>query len=61
KKFPDVARLFDDPRDENEKLIASRLQRTPFWRLTPAWIRLIDSSRGFGWKWETTLAGPAAG
>ena len=54
-KFPDVRRLFDRPRDDNEKLIAGRLQRAPFWRLTPGWIRLIDSTKGFGWKWETTL------
>ncbi|MEZ5564510.1 MAG: pyridoxamine 5'-phosphate oxidase family protein [Gammaproteobacteria bacterium] len=54
-KFPDVQRLFEKPRDQNEKVIADRLQRAPFWRLTPAWIRLIDSRKGFGWKWETTL------
>mgnify|MGYP000022018806 FL=1 len=54
-KFPDVRRLFDRPRDDNEKVIAGRLQKAPFWRLTPTWIRLIDSTRGFGWKWETPL------
>lgn len=54
-KFPDVQRLFDRPRDENEKVIAGRLQKAPFWRLTPSWIRLIDSTKGFGWKWETNL------
>lgn len=57
-KFPDVRRLFDRPRDANEKIIADRLQRAPFWRLTPSWIRLIDSTRGFGWKWETPLPLP---
>ncbi len=54
-KFPDIQRLFDQPRDQNEKIIADRLQRAPFWQLTPSWIRLIDSRHGFGWKWETTL------
>jgi hypothetical protein len=54
-KFPDVQRLFDKPRDANERVIAERLQRAPFWRLTPSWIRLIDSTKGFGWKWETPL------
>ncbi|MSR09310.1 MAG: hypothetical protein EXR82_07240 [Gammaproteobacteria bacterium] len=54
-KFPDVRRLFDRPKDDNEKIIASRLQRAPFWQLTPSWIRLIDSTKGFGWKWETKL------
>ena len=57
-KFPDVRRLFDRPRDANEKVIADRLQRAPFWRLTPSWIRLIDSTKGFGWKWETALPLP---
>ena len=54
-RFPDVRRLFDRPRDDNEKVISGRLQKAPFWRLTPTWIRLIDSTKGFGWKWETTL------
>jgi len=54
-RFPDVRRLFDRPRDASEKIIAERLQRAPFWRLTPGWVRLIDSTRGFGWKWETAL------
>jgi len=57
-KFTDVQRLFDKPRDANERVIAERLQRAPFWRLTPSWIRLIDSNKGFGWKWETTVAPP---
>ena len=51
----DVRRLFDRPKDDNEKVIAGRLQKAPFWRLTPTWIRLIDSTKGFGWKWETSL------
>jgi hypothetical protein len=54
-KFADVRRLFDRPRDANEKVIADRLQKAPFWRLAPSWVRLIDSTRGFGWKWETPL------
>ena len=59
-KFADVRRLFDRPRDANEKIIAERLQRAPFWRFTPACVRLIDSTKGFGWKWETTLPLPHA-
>lgn len=54
-KFADVRRLFDQPRDESERMIAARLRTTTFWRLTPAWIRLIDSTRGFGWKREFPL------
>ena len=57
-KFPDVRRLFDRPRDASEKIIADRLQRAPFWRMTPSWIRLIDSTKGFGWKWEAPLPLP---
>lgn len=54
-KFDDVRRLFDAPKDDNERMIAARLRTTTFWRLTPAWIRLIDSTRGFGWKREFPL------
>ncbi len=54
-RFPDVRRLFDAPRGPSETVIADRLRQTPFWRLTPDWIRLIDSTRGFGWKWETKI------
>jgi uncharacterized protein len=56
-KFPDVARLFREPRNESEQRIAARLQSTAFWCLTPRWLRLLDSQRGFGWKQE--LAPPA--
>jgi uncharacterized protein YhbP (UPF0306 family) len=54
-KFPDVARLFNAPRDDSERLIGERLRKTAFWRLTPRWFRLIDNRRGFGWKQELTL------
>ena len=55
KKFPDVARLFESPRNEHEQVIAERLRKTAFWRLTPRWIRVLDSRRGFGWKQELEL------
>ena len=54
-KFIQVRRIFESPREASEKLIAARLQGTAFWRLTPDWIRLIDSTRGFGWKREFRL------
>jgi uncharacterized protein YhbP (UPF0306 family) len=54
-KFIQVRRIFESPREASEKLIATRLQSTAFWRLTPEWIRLIDSTRGFGWKREFRL------
>ncbi len=54
-KFIQVRRIFESPREASEKLIATRLQSTAFWRLKPEWIRLIDSTRGFGWKREFRL------
>lgn len=54
-KFIQVRRIFESPREAGEKLIATRLQSTAFWRITPGWIRLIDSTRGFGWKREFRL------
>ena len=35
-KFPDVARLFDAPRDEHERVIATRLRSTAFLAADPA-------------------------
>ena len=54
-KFIQVRRIFQSPREASEKLIAARLQSTAFWCLKPDWIRLIDSTRGFGWKREFRL------
>ena len=54
-KFIQVRRIFESPREASEKLIAARLQSTAFWCLKPDWIRLIDSTRGFGWKREFRL------
>jgi uncharacterized protein YhbP (UPF0306 family) len=54
-KFIQVRRIFESPREASEKLIATRLQSTAFWCLKPDWIRLIDSTRGFGWKREFRL------
>lgn len=54
-KFIQVRKIFESPREASEKLIATRLQSTAFWCLKPDWIRLIDSTRGFGWKREFRL------
>lgn len=54
-KFIQIRRIFESPREASEKLIATRLQSTAFWCLTPDWIRLIDSTRGFGWKRDFRL------
>ena len=54
-KFPDVSSLMERPRDKNEKTIATRLREARIYRLSPEWIRLIDNSKGFGYKEEVTL------
>ncbi len=46
-KFPFV--LEDEP-------LTKRLQASGFYRIRPDWIRLIDNSRGFGFKEELVLA-----
>ena len=37
-------------------VLAGPLARARFWVLRPAWIRLIDNSRGFGFKEELVLS-----
>ena len=54
-KFPQVAQLREQPRNEQEKLIAERLLSSDFYQLIPRTIRLIDNSRGFGFKQELRL------
>jgi len=54
-KFSDVKRLFEQPRDKNEETIGQRLKAANLYRLVPAWIRLIDNSRWFGFKEELEL------
>lgn len=51
-KFPAVQALAENPQTADEALIAGRLAHTPFWRVTPKTIRLLDGSRGFGWSIE---------
>ena len=54
-KFPQLARLQERPRNDQEKLIAERLLSSDFYQLRPGTIRLIDNSRGFGFKQELRL------
>ena len=54
-KFPDVKILIERPRGEDEETIVKRLRDASLYRLTPYWIRLIDNSRGFGYKQEITI------
>ena len=57
-KFADVAQLIRQPRSDQDKLIGGRLATTPFYQLRPEWIRLIDNTRGFGFKQELELHNP---
>lgn len=43
-RFPFVAQQFPD--------LEAALQAAWLWRITPAWLRLIDNTRGFGHKRE---------
>ena len=54
-KFADVAQLIQQPQSDQDKLIGGRLAVTPFYELRPEWIRLIDNTRGFGFKQELDL------
>lgn len=55
RKFPQIDALFAAPQGEHEETIAARLKAANFYRLTPARIRVIDNSRGFGWRVELEL------
>lgn len=54
-KFLQVRRLYEQPRDDDEAVIAARLRQATLFRLTPERIRLIDNGRGFGFKAELLL------
>jgi uncharacterized protein YhbP (UPF0306 family) len=54
-KFADVKALFDAPKGDDEQTIAQRLKAANMYRLEPNWIRLIDNSKGFGYKLEVEL------
>ncbi|NJM42553.1 MAG: pyridoxamine 5'-phosphate oxidase [Anaerolineae bacterium] len=47
-RFPFVAQQFPD--------LQAALAKTQLWRMTPAWLRLIDNTKGFGHKDELTMA-----
>ncbi len=55
RKFPDVRRLCEAPRDDNERRIGQRLAGIALWRLSPRRIRIIDNRERFGWKQELVL------
>ncbi|MEC9376098.1 MAG: pyridoxamine 5'-phosphate oxidase family protein [Pseudomonadota bacterium] len=52
KKFPQIDALFAKPKDKQEETIATRLKAANFYRITPNFVRVIDNSRGFGYRKE---------
>ena len=54
-KFPEIRALNENPDGESERIIADRLTGSPFYRIRPRWIRLIDNAKGFGFKRELEL------
>jgi uncharacterized protein YhbP (UPF0306 family) len=54
-KFPEVAALVRQPASADESRIASRLEAASLYRLTPGWVRVIDNTRGFGFRQELDL------
>ncbi|ESQ07933.1 MAG: pyridoxamine 5'-phosphate oxidase [Thiohalocapsa sp. PB-PSB1] len=51
-KFPQIRRLYEQPTSDNERTIAERLRIASLYRLAPEQVRMIDNSRGFGFKEE---------
>ena len=54
-KYPFLGAVTDDSSDQDERVLAERLQKTPFYQLCPQWVRLIDNTRGFGQKVEISI------
>lgn len=54
-KFPFLDTVADNSSDKDERVLAERVRKTPFYQLRPQWIRLIDNARGFGHKTEIRL------
>ena len=57
----DVRVLFERPASPDEETIAQRLKAANLYRLRPAWFRLIDNARWFGYKQEFELLRNAYG
>ena len=51
-KFPSLQKLYQVPENKQERQIVARLLESNFYRISPIWIRLIDNSKGFGYKEE---------
>lgn len=55
-KFPALRPLFSAPRNEQESRIAQAFAASPFYRVRPDRIRLIDNSKAFGHRDEYVLS-----
>ena len=54
-RFDDIAALFEAPCGSDERKIAERLASGIFFRIVPAWIRIIDNRLGFGFRTEWSI------
>lgn len=59
-KFARIRALCEQPCNDDERMIADRLRSATLYRLSPERIRLIDNTRGFGFKAELLCAAPRA-
>jgi hypothetical protein len=54
-KFPSLQKLYQAPENEQDRQVVARLLESHFYRISPKWVRLIDNSKGFGHKDETSF------
>jgi uncharacterized protein len=59
-RFPEVQAMTEGSGDSDEQRIARRLEAAALYRLTPVSIRLIDNTRGFGFRETLVLLTAAA-
>jgi uncharacterized protein YhbP (UPF0306 family) len=57
--LPAIGSLVTSPRTADERLVGERLAGAGVYRFAPRWLRIIDNSRGFGFKQELELRPPA--
>jgi hypothetical protein len=59
-RFPEIRALLTAPASGPGSAVAARFAASEFYRITPAWIRFIDNTRGFGHREELRLGGAHA-
>lgn len=52
KKFPSVGDFLHAPQE-----LGQALSKAKWYRIQPTWVRLIDNTRGFGWKQTIEMEG----